>query len=238
MMTALTSSRTASAPTGLAINDHTIETIKWVAAIAMTLDHVNKYLANQAYPVMFAIGRVALPLFAIALALNLVRSGTLENGVFTRTAMRLVLFGVLATVPFELLGGAIANGWPANILFSLLVAVAVMWLISLGGFWRAVLAPAVFVIGGAAAEFWWAAPAIAVGTWLFVRGGRVSGLLLIAGGFGGLQMINGNGWALASLPIFYLASIAPLATPRLGRFFYWYYVTHLATLVGLKALIP
>ena len=89
----------------LKFSDGAIETLKWVALVLMTLDHINKYLLHDSVPALFAIGRTTMPLFAVVLAFNLARPGALEGGAAERTIKRLALFGAVATVPFIALGG-------------------------------------------------------------------------------------------------------------------------------------
>nr|WEG85486.1 trbP [Escherichia coli] len=67
----------ASLP-AMVIADGTIEALKWLALLAMTGDHVNKYLFNGTLPYLFEAGRLALPLFVFVLAYNLARPGALD----------------------------------------------------------------------------------------------------------------------------------------------------------------
>ena len=46
----------------------TAEALKWRALAAMTVDHVNTFLTGRAHPALFAIGRIAFPIFALVLA--------------------------------------------------------------------------------------------------------------------------------------------------------------------------
>lgn len=79
----------------------------------MTVDHVNKYLFNGTHPAAFAVGRSALPIFALMLAYNLARPITLERGVYQRTASRLLAFGLLATPANVALSGFAAEVFQA-----------------------------------------------------------------------------------------------------------------------------
>ena len=67
------------------------------------------------------------------LAYNLVRPGTFERGAYPRTMKRLALFGAVASVPFIALGGLFAGWWPLNVLFTLLVITATLYLVERGG---------------------------------------------------------------------------------------------------------
>ena len=92
----------------LILSSGTLEALKWLALLLMTLDHVNKHLLHASVPELFAAGRLALPLFGFVLGYNLARPGALASGGYSRTARRLAVFGSIATIPFIALGGL---GW-------------------------------------------------------------------------------------------------------------------------------
>ena len=116
----------------LVFTDGGVETVKWFALACMLLDHVNKYLLDGAEPALFALGRFALPLFGFALAYNLARPGALARGAYRRLLPRLAAFGVIASPFFIALGGLGWGWWPLNIMFTLFVAAAVLWLLEVG----------------------------------------------------------------------------------------------------------
>src|SRR4051812_13044750 len=84
----------------LVIADGTLEALKWVGLLSMTLDHANKYLFAQKLPGLFEVGRVAMPIFGFVLACNLARPGALESGAYARTIVRLALWGAIASAPY------------------------------------------------------------------------------------------------------------------------------------------
>ena len=139
---------TSSAP-ALLLSSGTLEALKWLALLLMTLDHVNKHLLHASVPELFAVGRLALPLFGFVLGYNLARPGALASGSYSRTARRLAIFGTIATIPFIALGGLGWGWWPFNIMATLLVATLCAWLIEVGGPARRVAAAAVFIVGPA-----------------------------------------------------------------------------------------
>jgi len=57
----------------LLLADGTAEALKWLALVLMVLDHVNKYLYNDALLWVFPIARLSFPLFGFVLAYNLAR---------------------------------------------------------------------------------------------------------------------------------------------------------------------
>ena len=139
----------------LTLSSGTLEALKWLALILMTFDHVNKHLLHASVPELFAAGRLAMPLFGFVLGYNLARPDALEGGTFKRTAVRLAVFGSIASVPFIALGGLGWGWWPFNVMATLLVATLCAWLFEVGGWARIALACLLFILGGSVVEFWW-----------------------------------------------------------------------------------
>lgn len=212
------------APPSLVIADGTLEALKWLGLVLMTIDHVNKYLFNGTHPAAFAAGRLALPIFALVLAYNLARPDSLARGVYRRTTGRLLAFGVLATPAFIALGGLIAGVYPLNILFTLLVATVVIQFLDCDQPVAAVIA---LGISGALVEFWWPAIGLCVVVWLYAR--RPSWICLALGVFccASLQVINGNAWALAAIPVLLVAMRWKITMRRYRWVFHVYYPLHL-----------
>jgi hypothetical protein len=219
----------------LVIASGTLEAMKWLALVMMTLDHVNKYLFNYAKPSLFALGRVAMPLFVFVLAYNLARPGALTCGAYRRTATRLMFYGVLACVPFIALGKVYGGWWPLNIMFTLLVATTVVGLRERGGRLHTTMAVAVFVIGGGFVEYWWFAVGLAVACWRYCKRPSVSCFGTVAVLVTALWLINRNPWACAALPLILIAPYIELRMPRLPLLFYTYYPTHLGLLFALSS---
>ncbi|HAN1481843.1 TPA: conjugal transfer protein TraX [Escherichia coli] len=214
----------------LRVPDGTVEALKWLALVLMTGDHVNKYLFNATLPVLFEAGRVALPLFVFVLAYNLARPDTLERGVYGRAMSRLTVFGALASVPFVALGGLAWGWWPLNVMFTLLVVTATAYLVERGGPWNLVAAGVVFLVGGSSVEYWWPATAFGMAVWSYTRRPTAVAAVIAVLACAALWFINRNLWALAALPVIFLASRVDLRLPRLRWAFYAYYPLHLAVL--------
>lgn len=236
----------------LAVADGTVEGLKWLALALMTGDHVNKYLFNGTLPALFDAGRLALPIFVFVLAHNLARPGTLERGVYGRTMSRLAVFGALASVPFVALGGVHAGWWPLNVLFTLLTVTATAYLVERGGLRHLVAAGAVFILGGSSVEYWWPAVAFGVAVWSYSKRptwtAAATAVLACAAlcfvtdvgcaalwfihdtACGGQWFDSINLWALATLPVLFLACRVDVRLPRLRWAFYAYYPLHLAAL--------
>ena len=211
----------------LVLANGTVEGLKWLGAILMTIDHVNKYLLNGTNQTAFAAGRLAMPIFAFVLAYNLARPVGPALGVYTRTASRLLIFGLLATPAFIALGGPAAGTYPLNVMFTLLAATTVIRMLHSG---RNLAAFVAFSLGGALVEFWWPAIGLCVAVWLYAQRASWTSLALGSLCIASLQWVNGNAWALAVLPVLLLALRWELAVPRWRWLFYAYYPLHLVAL--------
>jgi hypothetical protein len=224
------SARSLAAPR-LVVADGTLEALKWLGLVLMALDHVNKFLFAEKLPVIFELGRIVVPLFGFVLAYNLARPSALKSGAYVRTMKRLVLFGLLASPMFV----ALVGGWPLNILFMLLVAVAIMYLVERGGRARTTAAVLLFVFAGGFVEFWWFGLAYCLAAWAYCRQpsvGRVAVWILATAS---LYVVNDNLWALVALPIIFMAPQVPIDVPRWRWVFYGFYPAHLAVLWGVSA---
>lgn len=214
------------APPRVVLSTGSLEALKWLALVLMTLDHVNTFLYDGKFPALFKLGRVAMPIFGFVLAYNLARPDALEDGVYGRAIKRLALFGLLASPVFVAL-----VGWlPLNILFTLLLAAALMYLIEEDGPWRVMAALALLIAGGALVEFQWFGVLYCLAAWLYCK--RPSWLRLITwvAAAASLHAVNHNLWALAALPIIFSFAHLPVSVPRLRHLFYVYYPAHLGVL--------
>jgi hypothetical protein len=214
-----------------------LEAIKWVALTLMVFDHVNKYLYGEKLPVIFQCGRIVMPMFGFVLAYNLARPEALGRGVHSRMMYRLTLAGLAASPIFIILNGlyVTANAWwPLNILFMLLLVVALTYLIDRGGAKCYALAAVLFLFGGAFVEYLWMGVLSCLGAWLFCREASTGRLLLWFLGTLSLTVVNGNTWALAAIPIVLVAGRIAFRLPRLTWVFYAFYPAHLLVLLGIR----
>jgi len=213
------------------IPEGTLQALKWLALLLMTLDHVNKYFFDDKLAVPFALGRMVMPLFGFILAYNLARPGILQSGAPERIIKRLGVFGLLATPAFIGLGG-LAWGWyPFNIMFMLLVATAGIYLIDKGGAWRIAAAIAILFVGGGFVEFWWFALGYTLAAWWYVRSKSTWALFLWICFAASLAVVNQNYWAMAALPVIWLAPFVTVKVPRIKWAFYAYYPAHLTIIL-------
>ena len=86
------------------------------------------------------------------------------------------------------------------------------------------------------AEFFWFGLAVVLAARAFARCPSAYTLSLLVAAIASLQIVNGNAWALAALPIVFAAAL-PAATelclPATREFFYAYYPAHLAVIAGI-----
>jgi len=206
--------------TAVRFSSGSAEALKWLALLAMTLDHVNTFALDRAHPALYAIGRVAFPLFALVLAGNLARPGI----DLVRIALRLVAFGAIAAVPFAMLGHAL----PLNVMFTFAAATLAIAAWQRG---QRSVAIAVIVLAGFGVDYNWPGLLLIVAAWAYFRTGTRTAAALAFGALASLAWPNGNLWALAALPVaIAVEAIAP-HVPRLRWAFYAYYPAHLALLV-------
>ena len=215
----------------LSIADGSVEALKWLGLVLMTLDHVNKYLLNGEVVWVFDGGRVVMPLFSFVLAFNLARDFAGTSGAAMRTARRLVVFGLIATPASWLLAGP----WPLNILFMLAGAAAVIALLQHG---RPLGALSLGLASGFVVEFWWPAIGTTVAAWYFCRSPSWRSALAWACWISSLTLINGNTWAFACVPLIALAAHTNVAVPRMKWAFYAYYPAHLSVIWCAHRVLP
>jgi hypothetical protein len=182
--------------------------------------------------VLYEAGRLALPLFVFVLAYNLARPEVLEFGAYSRTMIRLLISGGLATPAFIALGGLEFGGyWPLNIMFTLLALTVTCYLVEKGKVHSAFL---VYLIGGSLGEFLLPAVSFGIAIWSYSKRPIWGAVILATFACEVLRFVNGNMWAMAALPIILLATYSDLHIPRFRLLFYIYYPLHLGLLLLIR----
>ncbi len=219
------SSRASMRP--LVFSEASLAAAKWLALVLMVIDHSNKYLLDGSQHWMYVLGRISMPLFAFVLGYNLARPGMLASGAYRRIAIRLAVFGLLATPAFIALNTLPAGWWPLNMMFTLLVPAVAVWLVAMHKAWATILACVVVAWGGALGEYWWPAIGLCLSVWGYQRQPSRS---LIAGFLVCLTLlyfVNGNLWAVAAVPVLALLQRWQVVLPRAQWVFYVVYPAHL-----------
>ena len=215
----------------------TLEVLKWLAVAFMTADHVNRHLLGFAYPVMYQMGRLAMPLFALILAYNLARPEAFSGGSALRVLQKLSVFAVLSCLPYMELNLA-PSGWrPLNILFTLAAGTACIILLERPTPRRQLAAIALLAIAGALVDFGWVGLGIFISGWHFFRSPRLFWAAALIAFMLMLRFDNANDWAMAALPVFWLGFYVHIKFPRWRNALYYYYPLHLAAIGALKILV-
>ena len=209
--------------------------LKWLALVAMTLDHVNTHLLGSR-PDLYAVGRLAFPLFACVFGFKIGRPAPGKPvGLQRRTVLMLLTATAVAQLPYSYLHGG--RPWPLNVMGLFLTALCAAWWLRPGHTRLEAIAGWVIVLGGGAlAEFFWFGLAVVLAARAFARLPSAFTLSLLVATIASLQLVNGNAWALASLPVVFGAGLLAAAEPPLPttrEFFYAYYPAHLAVIAAL-----
>ncbi|HZJ92713.1 MAG TPA: TraX family protein [Thiopseudomonas sp.] len=230
--------------TRLKISNTALTAIKLIGLTAMLIDHYNSFVKAEYSPLLYEIGRLALPLFVFVLGYNLARIPTEK---MPKMMLQLLVFGVMATPLYNMLDAGLWYWWPLNILFTLMVAVGTVYLLSVPVSGRLViavrLAAVLFFIGaGSMVDYFWVGPALVLVVWrLFLTVANGERIIL----YGSLSvlavllcLLNASLAALLALPVILLLIqlYQDAQLPRMKWFFYWFYPGHLLVLLLIKPL--
>lgn len=211
-----------------------IELLKWVGLAAMLTDHASAHLFNEGQhngTVFYVVGRLAFPLFALALASGLATAG---RETARHTALRLVAWGVVAQLATLL----VRDYFAFNVLFTLAAGIAA-WLVETSQ--RQLLVKlllwSLLFLASSVAEYVWIGAAF---VWLTIRWAHLptyARTLAMIFGAAALWVVNGNFVALAALPLAWLLALSPIEVPRIRRFFYAAYVGQYLLFYAVRSLL-
>jgi hypothetical protein len=219
------------------ISNGSVELLKWIGLILMTVDHANTFIFKGKYTLLFEAGRAVMPLFAFVLAYNLARP-TLTVGVHKRIMQRLLIYGLCAMPFFIVINPNILGGWyPLNIMFTLLVSTACVFLMEKGGKANLLLFIVVLLFGGALVEYWYPAILFTVCSWQYCRSGKKQWLLAMLLMMFPIAVVNGSMSGAFALLLILIMSKIDVQLPKFKLFFYDYYPAHLAALLLVSFLL-
>ncbi len=229
----------------LRISNNSLTAMKLIGIAAMLIDHFNAFVNPDYSRIFFEAGRIAFPLFVLVIGYNLAR---IPSDKMPKIVLRLLMFGIMATPVYIILGGGLQHWWPLNILFTLCLATIIVYLLSLPAYNRwavtaRMTAILLFAVIGGLVDYLWLGPALVIVVWRLFSGisAAESTILqvLLLGLFGLLCVMNDSLATLLALPIIYLAIVAcqNIRLPRMKWFFYWFYPGHLIMLFLIKTTL-
>lgn len=215
------------------INSATLEALKWLAVILMTIDHTNTFVLQSAHTWMYDAGRIAFPLFGFAFAYNMTRPSFFER--FPSRLLKIVVIGLIAQIPMVLMH---VSTFHLNIMFTLGFTALIIYAVKdmpRVAIWGAILCSLILLndlvdYGSLGVLYVLAAYNLAR------RPGYLQWTLFIFA-LALLYYVNGNFYTLAALPIVLAAQKVRVPCPRTKQAFYAYYPTHLAVLAGLSLTV-
>ncbi len=203
-----------------------IETIKWIAVISMTIDHINRVVLGHAFGWMFEFGRLALPLFCLAFG-----TGIAKRLHWKVTVPRLLTFGIMAQLAW-MVAGELRE---PNILFGLALAVVLIATYD----WNPLFSAVLGVTLGFGIEGTYGAIALVIGAYSVERGRHSVALFWIALGTGITCLVSASPSPALAVPVYLLLRQSRLGpSTRHHRILYWYYPAHLLVLAGIAGLAP
>lgn len=207
---------------GVLFSSGQIEALKWLALCAMFAGHINRYVLDLSSEGLYAFGRLAFPLFALALGAALTRHDDLSSTA-ERAAFRLLPFALVAQVGLAVIGAGAA----LNVLFLYMAAAAWVtvdgWLSCRSCFWQAVLVRGSALVVALLAEFSLPGLLFVLALWRWQQFGGDVRLGVVAAALVCSCFFEGSWWAFAAVPFAVLLWGVRVDIPRARNFFAWAY---------------
>ncbi|HTD72157.1 MAG TPA: TraX family protein [Steroidobacteraceae bacterium] len=204
-----------------------IEAAKWLGLVLMLGDHVNLYLLDSRYPVLYLLGRLVFPLFALALGFGLAGRGSL---VLRDTIRRLFVWACIAQIPWAFFTHAPL----LNVVFTLACGAVLYEAVFVRGwsFGRALLVVAAF-LAGCAAEFGVAGLFVVFAALWFAERCNAGQWVVLVLAVVLLHAVNASFFAVLALPVFWVL-YCHAEIPRIRHFFYPAYAGQFVLLAFLR----
>lgn len=214
----------------------TLEAVKWIGLAFMVGDHVNAVVFARELPVLTEAGRIAFPLFAWTLGVNLARPDPRWPQTYRRIVRRLLVFAIVS-LPFSAIAFQRPGLLPLNILFSFAAACVLVGCIRRNDIPAALVGSVVFLGTGLLVEFSWPGLLLVVASWATVAYPGVASRTGLLAAMAALFFVNGNFYAMLAVPVVLAVSMARPRVPRLRWLFYAFYPAHLAVLALLRQFL-
>ena len=187
----------------------------------MLLDHLYYFLHIEELNYLYPLGRLTMPLFAFAFAYGLATQKDTQPKL--PILKRLLVFGLISSMPYVGLRVVMSGWWPLNIMFTLLLSTLIISILTSSIKSRLLISITLFIIGGAFVEYCWAGVALTLSFWWFVRRPNSLSILLIFVSMILLNNFNNSYWSTLALPVIYIASKINFPLPRIKHLFYYLY---------------
>lgn len=221
---------TAGAASRTGLTSGQLEAVKWLALVAMLVEHTAIYLDLPWVEQARWFGRLAFPLFAMCFAYSLTISPTPNSA--RNAAFRLLPFAVAAQVGAEFL----RQDGVLNILFQFLAVAA--WVASAKeGVRTMIFVRACALVIGVMSEFTFPGFFAVLAAVSFARKRHAGWLALGLGSMVLIAYVDGVPFALFAPLIVVIASAIDFKVPRVRNLFAVAYVAQFPVFLALRALL-
>lgn len=205
------------------------DTLKLIALLTMLIDHIG-YLLLPQYFVLRIIGRLSFPIFAYHLALGAARTSSPH-----RYAFRLLLFGLISQIPYNLMTHQTLLSFAApNIFFTLLVGLLIIrCLVSSKWYLTLATIPLIYIVQPLNLSYgYYGILLILIFHWFNQRPALMTGAMILASVEYRLEA--GNLYQFYALPVLVLIFANPKLGIQLPRYAaYMFYPLHLLALYAI-----